>query len=94
MAETLGRGSRQRPDPLVLSALHGAGVERAWCGWMPRFSTLLGPEGTSSACCFGRRSHLLTQTATVVVCVSGGGVGWLFVEMCIVDASIFVSLCR
>lgn len=85
MAETLVRGCRQRPDHLVLRACpRGTVLVRL----VVSFSTLLGPEGTSFACCFGRRSHLVTQTAGWPVCVLRGGVGWLFVEMCIVDASI------
>lgn len=70
------------------------GVERARCGWW----VCLAP------CWVLKEQALLVASAPITlydancpgfrVCVSDAGVGWLFVEMCIVDASIFVSLCR
>jgi hypothetical protein len=96
MAETLGRFSWQRPQ-LTLVGLPDFGlVQRTGCGAAGLI--VLAPcwvlKEQARAWDFGRRSHLGVQTAAEAVCVLRVGVGWLFVEMCIVDASIFVSLCR
>jgi hypothetical protein len=60
------------------------------------FGTLLGPEGTPVGCCLWPSLPLMSNARWpwfVGVCVGGGVCGggvWLFVECCIVDASILL----
>src|SRR6185312_9274046 len=76
----------------------GRKADECWCGWKTLISTLLSPEGTTRVVGLRRTKRqawpctAYRQTEFgLVLCVVV--VGWLFVENCTVDASIFV-FCR